>query len=112
MKPFKAGCSPLWSITELWTLVHPPLISGKSDFSGKAEGATQGCCLLRSQLQGTLLTGTAAETQGKSSAGHSQGFFLSPGMTAAAVIGGGKSLWEEAQGPICPCPWAPGSTLP
>ena len=37
---------PIWSITELWTLVHPPLISGKSDFSVKAERATQGFCLL------------------------------------------------------------------
>lgn len=35
--------------------------------------------------------------QGKASAGYSQGFFLSPGKTAAAVVGGGESLCKATQ---------------
>lgn len=32
---------------------------------------------------------------------YSQMFFLSPGMIALGVTGGGESLWEGAQAPIC-----------
>ena len=112
MKPFKAGCSPLWSITELWTLVHPPLIPGLSDYFITAESHTGAALSCDPNSREPFPLGQQQGQGRKANAGYSWEFFLSTGKTAAAVIGGGESLCKATQGPLCPCPWVPGRVWP